>query len=84
MMKGPIILLYLTTAAVVGLIICSDSYTATAPSPDRKTSILEPVSYNPAKIHIETIAGITVDHRDGGFLISRPVLGTQVVDPVSR
>lgn len=82
LMSGPIILLYLTTATVLGLIICTDSYTA--PSPDRKTSILEPVPYNPDKAHIETIAGITIDHRDGGFLISRPVLGIQVIDPASR
>lgn len=81
-MKGPIILLYLTTAAVLGLVICSDQYTQ--PSPNRKTSILEPVSYNPGKSNIETIAGITIDHRDGGFLISRPVLETQVIDPASR
>lgn len=80
--SGPVILLYLTTAAVMGLVICSDQYTQ--PSPNRKTSITEPFSYNPGTGHIETIAGITIDHRDGGFLIKPAVLATQVIDPVSR
>lgn len=82
LMRGQITLLYLTTAAVLGLLVCSDQFIQ--PPPNRKTSNLEPVPYNPGKAHIETIVGITIDHRDGGFLLSRPVLGTQVIDPASR
>lgn len=72
--------LYITTGFVMSLILLDGTPQPSKEKPTATpTPVLQPSSYSPRMSPIEVISGITIDHRDGGFLRSRSTIfaGTQ-------